>query len=69
MRVSDTLESMGMEWPLEPRARPKYAKETQRIQEVKERLARMQHLPANIEVKATTLSTGCLSPLELLTAS
>ena len=64
LRVSDKLDSMGMEWLLESGVKPDYVKESLRIQEVKERLARMQHLPASIAVKAATISTGCLSPLD-----
>ena len=52
------------EWPLEAGVKPDHVKESLRIQEVKERLARMLHRPANIEVKAAL--SGPLNRLNVI---
>ena len=63
LNSSDCLVALGMEWALHPQGTPSYKKENHRVELCKERLRRLQHLPASITTKLVAAKVGCLSLL------
>ena len=61
VKAGDSLDALGVTWGLLPSAKPLYHKEKQRVNDCMERLTRLLHLPASIQVKMTAARVGCLS--------
>ena len=62
--VKDTVTTLGMQWPLSPSAAPTYDIERSRLDNAKNRLARLEVLHIGVLEKARIINTGCLSPLD-----
>ena len=62
--VTQTVESLGADWPLADKENPKYEKDLGRIEKMLERLRRLIYLPSPLVVKAGVISIGCLSLLD-----
>ena len=58
--MTDAIHALGTEWPLR-RATPTYEKETQRLNQAKVRLGRLQHVAAPFLSKCQAVSAGCLA--------
>ena len=64
-----SLEALGATWQLTPRHKMEYIKEDARIRRVCERLLRISHLPAHVNVKAQVTSSTALAILDFLATS
>ena len=66
IQLVHTLEAFGATWQLRQNSNTEYKKEGNRILKVRERLLRVQHLPAHPSIRAMVTSSTALSPLDYL---
>ena len=68
LTAADSFVTLGVEWSTNHMASPLYKKEEARLEEAKLRLARLQHLPTTVEVKAHVINVGILTLIDYLPA-
>ena len=64
LQVQDSFTTLGVEWVTNTMATPSYEKERSRVQEACLRLARLQHLPTTLAIKAHVVNMGILSLID-----
>ena len=64
LSYADIAPALGMEWSTSAQAQPTYSEEIGRIEELKQRLKRVPHLPSPLHVRIQAVDLGCLSLLD-----